>query len=256
MSFKPDVVKMLLEAGAGGKDFISHTLDSFIATAGAPCTDEQMNDKVAVLSTLLDAATETMSALEQGVLMKALCRSVLMHDAVVLKAMSQRYPTLVDVADRTHLSHAVHTRDAVLARVLIDAGADATALDKNNRPLLYSLFDPQLDRKGPKYHEKREILHMLLDAGADPTVCFGADTDDGEDVSILRWISRGHVEQERVIPEYVASAFIGDILNHIAARPVAVNMSDVAAVGDTSGSDMTDSDGDLKPSQKRPRRTE
>jgi ankyrin repeat protein len=92
-----------------------------------------------------------------------------------------------------------------LVRALIEEGADVNAKGDVGRSVLFCVFDSNLDHDR-YYRYKRDVLHTLLHAGADPTVC------DDEGASLLSWVLFH-------CADYAASILISDIMGCVSTRP-------------------------------------
>jgi ankyrin repeat protein len=212
---KPDAVKTLLEAGAR----TSHQLLNVVVSA--PCADEQIDDKVAVLHLLLDAGAKTRAGFGDSALSHCLTCEPSRDVLVSMKTLIQRDPGMLDLRDflkLTPLMRAVNRCKPATVNFLIEAGADVTIVDRYNNSALSHVFSVR--QEDPLNVDKREILRMLLDAGASPLVY----TDHTDSVTMFMQICSQafHIHRHDPISKYYrldysVSILLGDVFDHIVA---------------------------------------
>jgi ankyrin repeat protein len=216
---KPDALKVLLETGADiGIDCMQNSpLDYALADT---CTEEQVPDLIAVINLLLDAGDGKWRNI-LSFCISSCC------DGRVIDALLQRDPGLLQRSDGVSFSPLF---DAVTAkhnvrgvRALIEAGADVGVKGDNSQ----SVYDCLFNGPSQMYSEMRDILHMLLEAGA--------PLDGGlESMTPLMLAVRRKTEpdEEGEVDDRASSIYVSDILDYIincepAMKPVSSRIVDI-----------------------------
>jgi ankyrin repeat protein len=171
-------VKLLVAAGADPSEYTRFGSPLRYAIA-AKCAPERMDDKIAVINTLLDAGAKTDDRLS---LLYSFCQPSNgpgMGDGnaeTILAALVSRRPELVRQRDSDGLTALLvlardYPEQTRLMKMLIDAGADVHARDKHGESVASHLltFNPrQLARE---HQRARQSLQLLLASGVDPAEC-------------------------------------------------------------------------------------
>jgi hypothetical protein len=202
---------MLLEASAGAGDADKRALatTSLSITVSAPCTDRQADDKIAIINLLLDSGAGTRDSHGDSVLGTCLRLEPAHHNVTAMQTLMQRDPSLLVLRDSNNqepLMYAINRCPPVMIKTLIDAGADVNIVDIHGRSVFQRIFDKQRQgshRSNPR--EKRDILRLLLDTGADPMASTAK-----EGMTLPMWI----VSESHEVPDYAISILIGDMFDH------------------------------------------
>jgi ankyrin repeat protein len=206
--FKPDAVKALIDAGAAvnGTDIGMPPLYSVLT---ARCTDNQVDDKIAVLTHLLDAGAKT-ADVYAGFSALHLCvrAESFTNNLATVKALLGCQPSLLECTDNdgfTPLMTAVNAdrKDIDIVKALIDAGADVNARNTKTSVLFLLFTAGMLSFALVANKPKRDILRLLLDAGADPRV-------PGEDGMTLIM----QVKKDIMGNDHACNMLIGDIIKY------------------------------------------
>jgi ankyrin repeat protein len=214
---------MLLDAGAKVKPVGSEM--PLFQTIMTPCSKDKAKDKVAIVQLLLDAGAPIRGSYE-GKKTSALhlCGQVVHgNDGAVDAAVAQvaalllaRDPQLLELKDsqgRTPLIAVAASHNVKVAEVLVQSGADVTVCDSINKPLVHCALAAHRDLSPYRYFPKdrRTVLRMLLEAGADPIPCdkFGRTV-------LMTLVSPLRLQFS--VPDSVAAFFIGDVADAILAR--------------------------------------
>jgi ankyrin repeat protein len=219
---RPDAVKMLLAAGAtvsgtGKMGAASALYDAVYAE----CTNDGVNDKVEVINLLLRAGVNTRDC---GGGKSVLHIPDLDHNssynlAAAFAVLSAHDPGLVHARDAKGATPLVRvcTHDYVdigVAKMLLEAKSDVAAVDRCDNTALSPLLQ--------QYRWSRDGMHawrclrLLLDAGADPTVCGRGETVLMRLVNLPSGFRRGIGESDF----YGAPAVLAEIINAVLHRPV------------------------------------
>jgi hypothetical protein len=220
----PDAVRALLAAGAGvevdgdGRAPLRYVLE-------AECGAGRVADKLAVMNLLLDADADPLDvgdersalhvlvslgdvegAVEAARLLLAKVPELLEHESVGAPRTNEFGEPLPVAPAQTALLEAVGLHDCSVAVVeaLLDAGADVGGLYEGKTPILASLAKNE-KMSIPK---KRDILLLLLRAGADPLAVDEDGAPPAESMeqhgggyagAILAGIVRRHVSANAII---------------------------------------------------------
>jgi ankyrin repeat protein len=210
-----DAVKMLLDAGAspiGEEDQWS----PLYHVIHARCADhKQVEDKVAIINLLLAAGADPWCiGGERPALHDAICSADDLGRIDMMRALIQHDSSLLQQQDeedeQTPLMVAVSTdkRCASVVKVLVDAGADVHDTDALSRPILFVLLLAHVKRVSKDYVCRiRDILNVLLGAGADMTAC----DDEGRTLLLSGFLT--HTQYSNDVPDAHCSAFISIIVN-------------------------------------------
>jgi ankyrin repeat protein len=243
-------VKMLVEAGAG------RSKRSFRYALELSCTDDKVDDKIAIINLLIDVGASTRDVYAWDNVNSAMY-TCLHHTAIgfdvhpleTIRALHERDPGMLNCTDYrygiTPLMLAVSRQDVPVSVVkeLLEMGADMDIKDSTGVPLLQLLFLPPPDESGAGDFLRddtpskiREKLPLLLSLGADPNVtefkgvtipmmllaADGTGTDSTE--TFFRDIDASEEDDVSWSSNYsddACSIFISDILDSILARPTA-----------------------------------
>jgi ankyrin repeat protein len=197
-----EAVKMLLDAGATAVGVAKG------AVPHVPCPDKQAEDKIAILNLLLDAEGDACGDKEQSAVLRECTRAVDGTDRVMtVNALLSRNPRLLEYeedGDTLLMSLVKRVGKETgprppLIKAVLEHGANVNARDKREKPVLFRVFDSTLFH----YQDKREVMRMLLDAGADATV---VACDKSVDITLLMSIVM-------YVDDFASSIFISDVLD-------------------------------------------
>jgi ankyrin repeat protein len=222
--FSFDSVMMLLEANADVNGGGPWALSALQWAARAPCTDEQADEKADILELLIDAGANTIRMWKSDSILEMCMNSGTSANRVVTaQTLLANVPSLwihgywretpLMLACKTYI------RDPAQFRGLIDAGDDANARDKYGVSVLGYLFKHANNGSGVHSARKtREILHMLLDQGANPLL---DATGNGCTVLMLIVLRATNCfgGNGADYPNAANTAFISDILEFILHHP-------------------------------------
>jgi hypothetical protein len=108
-----------------------------------------------------------------------------------------------------------HSKCPRIVQALLDAGADPCARDHRNMPAFY-LFWYKIAPEGVNIASVREVLRLMLLAGADPTIC----NNDGETLIMQGLLSPVRYRHRRDVvlncSDAASSALICDVFEAIA----------------------------------------
>jgi ankyrin repeat protein len=219
------VVKMLLDAKAD-VNRIGKSDPALFYAVFAEC--KNIDDKITTINLLFDSGASARDAVDgKSILhkhgrvtqMKAFQRDV----SPVLHLLLARDPGMLECRD--HMGQtplmamvAASRKYPWLIRALLDAGVDVRAVDRRGFSALFHLFTKGIAAYSGDA-EVREILQMLLQAGADPTIC-GVE---GETL-LMRAVEPPGSDRVRTrvmglpkhsVSDLACSVFIGDILDSI-----------------------------------------
>jgi hypothetical protein len=180
------------------------------------CAEEHIQDKIAVINHLFDAGASLYDKKGRSVIHVVATggeSSNLKKIIPVLPALVARDPTLLESRydDETPLLAVLggyDPKNPLVIQALLEAGADVHARNGKGMSVLMQMFARHSVRA--ELSSVRTILRLLLDAGADPTVC----ADDGHSLlmSMVTYDTSGSVDDE------IRRIFIGDVLDHIMTR--------------------------------------
>jgi ankyrin repeat protein len=223
-----DAVKMLLDAKAD----VNRRGSSEPALFHAVYAEHRgmVEDKIALINLLFDSGASARDIVEGKSILhqhgQVTQMTALQHDWVpVLHLLLARDPGLLECRDQEGQTPLISMVAAPLkypwfVKALLDAGADANAVDDTGASALFHFFVVKdifyglNDNKG-----MREILQMLLHAGVNPTVC-GA----GGETLLMHAIERPGSGDPRIramdlpgrsVSDVACSVFMGDILDSI-----------------------------------------
>jgi hypothetical protein len=236
-----DSVKVLLEAKAdvnGGGNTQATALQHAIR---APCTDDQVKDKFALIKLLIESGAHTRGFIRGSTVLQLIlavqtggpshlaqhsyalgycmdaddscnrvitAKTLLRHDP---KKYSCNGTTLLFACNALH-------RDPAVFRVLINGGDKVNAYDTSGHTILSRLLTSLEGERGA--HPPRatqQVLLMLLDAGADPRLGSRSATlmmilSSGDSMNTGRYMN--------CYTDSICSILISDILESILHRPV------------------------------------
>jgi ankyrin repeat protein len=209
-----DSVKMLLEAKADVN--AGRTMPALQHTIRASCTDEQAEDKVAILRLLLEAGADTRRFFRSAnALESCIGASESSSRAITAKALLLHDLSLMNWSENgTPLVYAceVEQKDPALFKVLIDAGDDVNACNDKGFSIIALLLATLRGKKWPILHPPRatrESMHVLLDAGADPLFYMNGYT----------LVMMVLLEPRRIYTDAACNILLTDILEFILRRP-------------------------------------
>jgi ankyrin repeat protein len=166
---QPAAVRMLLDAGARVDGCAGRALLPIQTVLSTECSDDKVDDKVAVINMLFDAGADKPSA--WGTASPLTLEVKLLADPStrrVVAALLARDRGLLEARDAdgsTPLMVAVAAANPALVEVLLDARADVHALDREGKSVLTAAVSgPRV----PTTARVPQVLQLLLDAGADP----------------------------------------------------------------------------------------
>jgi ankyrin repeat protein len=169
---QPEAVLLLLDAGADTDAEGPGGLSPLCTAVHAACTEEHLPDKARVLELLLDEGAST-----AGSLHACAGASADAHGPVCARLLLARDPALLNrcVAGLedgvTPMMVAARAKSVPMVQLLLEAGAGARARDADGVSVLsYAFYAPQGDDGRRVPQRTREVLGMLLRAGADPLV--------------------------------------------------------------------------------------
>jgi ankyrin repeat protein len=228
-----DSVKMLLEAKADVNRgyYGGTTLQHAIC---APCTDEQAEDKVAIIKLLIEARAHTCGLRRHrtalGACMDAPESSNRVITAKALLFHDPNWKTPREANDEVPLLIACRAseRDPAVFRALIDAGEDVNWMNPIIACLILRLGD-DFTKHSPRI--TRDILHMLLDAGANPFI-------ESEGLTLLMLVLRYELYEDDRGTDAVHSVLISYLLEFILHSP------DIATLSVTATTETGDHDSD------------
>jgi ankyrin repeat protein len=172
VGYRPESVRRLLAAGVdvNRTNYVEGVLELAITS---PCAADRAEDKAEVIRLLLDAGATVV--LDPGMTLGHLCvaQDRFTQPAVALRTILRHRPLLFS----DNLLHnpqlmvlAVRQRNPAVVQALVDAGLSVHVLDTDGKPLIWCLLEQPLEAYGDAA-AMREILDILLRAGADPTAC-------------------------------------------------------------------------------------
>jgi ankyrin repeat protein len=172
-----DGVRALLNAGA---EVNKHDVGeaALFHAVYAECSDDRVGDKIAVINLLLDAGADACKV-AQGMSVLHMSGDLRRHESQmspVINVLLDRCPALLHCKCSdgiTVLMSMVHTNRPWMVKMLLDAGADPRVRDLGAKSALCHLLSGWHTIHPDEIASTREILLMLLSAGADPLVCVG-----------------------------------------------------------------------------------
>jgi ankyrin repeat protein len=211
--FQAESVRMLLEAKAPVD--LPGPCSPLASTICAHGPTDEINKKVVVLSLLLDAGANTRDISSKSSALH-LCVSATAPDTVDTAAfLLDRDPGLLVVRNaqgETALMLAARTLNVEMVKFFISRGADVNACDSTKQSVLANTMAyPSLQRSIASTLKLREVVQLLLLAGADPAQC-----GDGHMTPVM-WVVV-EPEAQSAYKRVADVAFISDIADAILAR--------------------------------------
>jgi ankyrin repeat protein len=218
MHNRPEEVKQLLFVSRASVKTREGTSPFYYAVY-SDCADDRIQDKIAVINHLFDAGASLYDDNGRSVIHAELATrwSTRLDNIVsVLPALLARDPALLESRyhDETPLIAVAGygSRKPAVVLTLVEAGADVNARNGKGETVLHRLFSQPFSVSIENDMSiVRAMLRLLLDAGADPTMC----ASNGRSVlmSIIEYDSTGF------IPDNIRKIFIGDVLDSVMSRP-------------------------------------
>jgi hypothetical protein len=229
-----DSVKMLLEAGAEPNAQIDGISPLFYAMYPSLSPELCDDDQLAIINLLFDAGARAVDpASDTSVLHKGLSRRTWqqMDISSVLGTVLARDPAALHCRDGSGATALMltlqHSKRPRTVQALLDAGADPCARDHRNTPALFYLFWYKIAPEGVNIASVREVLRLMLSAGADPIVC----NNDGETLIMQGLLSPVRSRHRRDVvlncSDAASSALICDVLEAIANHAVSIGKQEV-----------------------------
>jgi ankyrin repeat protein len=219
---QPASVEMLLEAGAEF-DRLHANLTALSIAIAAPCDEDKVDDKVAVINLLLDAGARTRGVNRRGSALHVLATSNTsdLSASRVTEALIAHDHDLLDYrneSDKDALVLAAEHGMVGAVRAFVANGADVNAKSTIGQTIVAQalLLNDSAVQHPDMLPRLRETVGILLDAGADP---MGGDSLGVTPAMILVMMIHVQLEDgDNPIPDYASAVILRDIAESILAR--------------------------------------